>query len=680
MGAEIVERLAAELGEKMFGEPVSVHRAIYETIPRDYSIPDVTVSIGLISSVPDKTNVLVYGYMDEVRLKNVNSSKISVIEGLLYRDGHRITVKWTVAKSKASKVLYVLKKKLQQAKLPGRPQSLVQVSGKVSSFSPVPGKVVKSIQAKDLVPMGEGKGESSLYPEPKYSLGKGVVYSDIRRFVDALLSEYQNVDKSSFMPEEIEREFGMQPLKKSLRFVHGRAPVPREKLENFLEYDGFRRRILAEKVWATVKASEERRSAELPSDISISKRDIEEIKRIVSSLPFELTSDQKKALWGILKRAEELGASRSLLFGDVGTGKTIVSLIAARIFSLKGFQSAVMAPTSILAKQHYEEAVSILGEDLVCLVHSKTKASEKREIQNRLADGEPLIVYGTTSLNSLSFSNLGLIVVDEEQKFGVEDKEKLYKKHFPAAHMLFMTATPLPRTLTAAIFSDFRAFHIKEKPKVQKPRYTVCLNPDEPMDPAMHGYIVRSVENGEQALVIVPSILSAESVNTEAARIKYSQMFPGFSIETVHGQMDQKEVESIMERFISGDFDMLIATTMVDAGFSNKNLSFVFIENPERFGVAQMHQIRGRVGRGDKQGYCFLCPIRPIYALKESTRERINSLIRSEDGFYLSSVDMQMRGTGDLLGTAQSRGEINLLEWEPEIKRMREVLRSRQGV
>lgn len=676
---DLIEEKVKKASIKLFGEEKDIRTFMYSVLPRDYALPDFVVSIDQIHLLPAKTKIVTYGYIDSVKIQHVNSPKIAVITANLYKDGQSVKIKWTVSKAKANAFLYAIQQKIKKNIVTKEPP-FVQVSGKIGSFSPNKDVTIKYIADPEILSLGFASQKASslnekVVPQPKYKLKQGISHREIRSVFGDIIKHIDVLSQISegFMPKEIEEKFKMQSLKKSLSFLHGYAAVPREKLDNFVQYDGFKRRVLAEKVWDIVKKSQNAKETSIPSNIAIEEKDINIITNILERLPFELTKDQKKAIWGILKNISSKGASKNLLFGDVGTGKTMVSLIIAEIFSQKGFQSAILAPTSILAKQHFEEARALFG-DKVFLLHSKTKKSEKRKIEKALENKEPIIIYGTSSLNGLPFTNLGFIVIDEEQKFGVEDKERLYKKFFPNAHTLYMTATPLPRTLTGAIFSDFKAFTIKEKPKQQIPRITTIVDPERGISAEFLNYITYAMSKGEQTLVIVPSIFSDETVNTATAKEKYEKLFPHFKIASVHGQMDGKDIEKTMEEFMEGKFNILIATTMVDAGFSNKNLSFVFIENPERFGIAQMHQIRGRVGRGNKQGYCFLCPTRPFYTLKEETRARLQTVANTEDGFFLSKKDMELRGTGDLLGTAQSRGEINLLEWKDEIEEMKKIL------
>jgi len=316
----------------------------------------------------------------------------------------------------------------------------------------------------------------------------------------------------------------------------------------------------------------------------------------------------------------------------------------------------------------------LFPDNHILCVHSKTTKKEKNRINGLLEKGEPAIVYGTSSLNRLSFTNLAMVVVDEEQKFGVKDKEVLYEKSGEQAHVVLMTATPIPRTLAGAMFADFAIQKIEQKPAMQKPRITKLLNIKD-MNPLELKAIKERMKNGEQTLIIVPSIVSNEMVSVSSAMEKYTKIFPEFKIDSINGRMKPENIEKVTEDFMSGKFAILIATTMVDAGFSNKMLSHVFIENAERFGIAQLHQIRGRVGRGSLQGYCYLSPMGEVHSLKETTLERLRSLTESENGFELSMKDISLRGSGDLAGTQQSGSDVNLIEWLREIEVMDQYLK-----
>ena len=254
---------------------------------------------------------------------------------------------------------------------------------------------------------------------------------------------------------------------------------------------------------------------------------------------------------------------------------------------------------------------------------------------------------------------------------GVKDKEKLASSK---TNILYMTATPIPRTFASSIYTNFFIFQIKEKPANRKPRITQLI------DYGFSNEEIQSIKNrtlaGEQTLVIVPSVQSSDMANIDETVAKYKSIFPEFKIEYIHAQLPDKEIETKIEDFMNGKIQFLISTSMVDSGFSNQNLSHVIIENPERFGISQLHQMRGRCGRGEKQGYCYLVPTKSIEELPETTFERLQALVESEDGFVLSEKDFELRGAGELEGTLQKGGDLDLLKYTNEIPVIKEYVKS----
>jgi len=372
----------------------------------------------------------------------------------------------------------------------------------------------------------------------------------------------------------------------------------------------------------------------------------------------------------LLKVFSSKTGSKSLVYGDVGSGKTLVALITAYVMFVQGYQVAIITPTSILSRQHFEEAVELFGEESVMLLHSKTKKSEKNKINKKLKNGDPLIVIGTTSVNSLEFTKLKAVYIDEEQKIGVHAKERLHNEYNKEPHIIYMTATPIPRTLASSIFTDFSVFQIKAKPKNRKERITRMFDFKDMFEVEA---IRDRIKQQQQSLVIVPSIDSNDMVNVRDTVKKYQKMFPSATIESINGRMKKDEVDEIISRYMDGDFDILIATVMVDSGFSNKRIAHVFIEGADRFGISQLHQIRGRCGRGELQGYCYLIPSKA--EIKNLTKQRLKYLTESEDGFKLSEKDIELRGSGDLDGLKQTGTEVNFIDWIPEIDIMRKYLK-----
>lgn len=633
-----------------------IHEMIFESVPRGYNIPAVFATVEQVSQIPDKTRITLFGFIDSFEIKPMNGRKsLSIVKAKLYKDGHSVNLQWTTVSAKARGMLYSLEMKSPK-------DTLIQVSGKVNSFTSN-GHVYKFLEQPLLNTITETSEAQVLIPEPMYNLTEGIKVLEVQNAFRELIKGFGTIDKKDFLPIEIESRLGLQDLETSLRYLHGLKPIPINKFEEFLEYDKYKRRVLIEKIWRIMRDN-------VPSDDDIyidfnEASTVPLIKELLAKLPFELTQDQKRAIWQLLLNFKK-EKSKNLIFGDVGSGKTMVSLFIAYILYKLGYQVAILTPTSILAKQHFEEARALIGDN-VFIVHSKTKKKEKDKLNAFLSTGAPAIVYGTSSINKLEFTNLHTIFIDEEQKFGVNDKDYLYKRH--NAHIVFMTATPIPRTLANAMYTNFNIMKIEQKPAMQKPRITKIIDKIDDLE-----FIKSRLSAGEQALVIVPAISSNDLISSVHAEKKYGELFRGYRISTINGRMKPENIEKNTEDFMAGKFDILIATTMVDAGFSNKNLSFVFIENADRFGIAQLHQIRGRVGRAEKQGYCYLIPAGSINSMKEKTANRLNSLVASENGFELSMKDIEMRGSGDLRGTEQSGSEVNILDWLKEIEIINEYL------
>ena len=640
----------------------NIHEMIFESLPRGYNIESIFSTIGEAHSIPDKTKITLFGYIDSFERKVTKSRNLSLIKAKLYKDGESINLQWTTTSKMASKMEYGLSMKCKD-------NQLVQVTGKVSSFD-INGYIYKYIEQANLNEISSNNTKKDnlaiIIPEPMYKLKKNIKVLQVQNGFRELLDNLDSINKKSFLPIEIEKDLNMRPLKEALAYIHGLKPIPQDKFMSFLEYDGFRKRILIEKIWRIMKSSHDSKIVSTEAEFNYtSNKSIQLIKEITNKLPFTLTNDQKKSIWNMLSSFSEKEKTKSLVFGDVGSGKTIVALIVSYVLFKYGHQCTILAPTSILANQHYKEALELFGEkENIFIVHSKTKKKDKDNINKILQNKEAAIIFGTSSVNKLEYTNLKVLFIDEEQKFGVKDKEYLNKKF--NMHVVYMTATPIPRTLAGAMYTNYNIYKIEEKPALQKDRITKMINNLESNE---RDFIEKRVkENGDQALVIVPAISSNDLVSSKSAEIKYKRLFPNFIISTINGRMKPANIEKNTLDFMEGKIDLLIATTMVDAGFSNKNLSFVFIENADRFGIAQMHQIRGRVGRADKQGYCYLIPAGDINSLKDKTKNRLLSLVDSENGFELSMKDIELRGSGDLRGVEQSGSDVNMLEWLKEIE------------
>lgn len=643
----------------------SEREMIYELLPRGYNIPAAYAEISKLKEFPEGTQITTFGYIDKYETTPFGT-KLNKIKAKLYKDGDHIYLTWIASKAKTSTFIYGLEQKSKN-------KSLVQVSGKIKIYEFKGGGEFRFIDAPQLnsvTKATDGSNAMFIVPEPLYKLKPNIKVSQIQLAFRRVLENWDQLDKSELLPIELEQYLGLHTLYESIQNCHGLKPINSKDLTSFLEYNGFRKRLTAEKIWKIVKTGMGVKNTAINAEAQIDDQDIDFVKEALSALPFTLTNDQKKAIWGAMKEFSKRKGSKTLVFGDVGSGKTMVALVLAYMLLKNGKQVAILTPTSILAKQHYEEAIRLFPKEEIAIIHSKSTSREKTAINKKLASGKPMIIYGTTSVNSLDFTNLALAVIDEEQKFGVKDKEKLFDRF--GCHLMFMTATPIPRTLANVMFSDFEVMKIEEKPAMQKPRITKIAQLQE-LDLDEINRIRGRMKNGEQTLVIVPSIVSDEMMSVSKAIEKYSYYFPGFKIGSINGKMKPDLVEKVTESFMKGEIDILIATTMVDSGFSNNKLSHVFVESAERFGIAQLHQIRGRVGRGSLQGYCYLSN----NSRNETSEARLLSVASSENGFELSMKDIEIRGSGNLTGDEQSGFETDFLEWSKEIKVMQNYLKGK---
>ena len=373
-------------------------------------------------------------------------------------------------------------------------------------------------------------------------------------------------------------------------------------------------------------------------------------------LPFELTGAQKRVLKEI--RAD-VGSGRQmnrLLQGDVGSGKTLVALMAMLMAVDNGYQACMMAPTEILATQHYETLSSLLRPIGVRteLLTGSTRKKQREEIHEGLVSGDVKILVGTHALleDTVVFSNLGFVVIDEQHRFGVEQRSRLWRKNSRPPHILVMTATPIPRTLAMTVYGDLDVSVIDELPPGRKPVTTIHRYDNRRAE--LYESIRRQIEQGRQVYIVYPLIQESEKIdlkNLEEGFKQIREVFPEYTVCMVHGKMKPAEKDAEMQRFVGGEAQIMVATTVIEVGVNVPNATVMVIENAERFGLSQLHQLRGRVGRGADQSYCVLVT---SHKLSEDTRKRIEIMTRTNDGFEISEADLQFRGPGDMEGTQQS--------------------------
>ena len=374
------------------------------------------------------------------------------------------------------------------------------------------------------------------------------------------------------------------------------------------------------------------------------------------NLPFQLTGAQKRVIKEIRK---DMGSGRQmnrLLQGDVGSGKTLVALMSMLIALDNGFQACMMAPTEILAAQHYETIKQFLfGMNVrVELLMGSVKGKKREEILKGLLAGEVQILIGTHAVleDTVGFSSLGMVVIDEQHRFGVAQRAKLWSKNTRPPHVLVMTATPIPRTLAMTLYGDLDVSVIDELPPGRKPIQTI--HQFDNRRASLYAGIRKQINEGRQIYIVYPLIKESEKIDIKNLEEGYEHIcaeFPECQVSKVHGQMKPAEKDAEMQRFVNGETQIMVATTVIEVGVNVPNASVMVIENAERFGLSQLHQLRGRVGRGADQSYCILVT---SYKLSEETRKRLEIMVQTNDGFEIAEADLKLRGPGDLEGTQQS--------------------------
>lgn len=390
--------------------------------------------------------------------------------------------------------------------------------------------------------------------------------------------------------------------------------------------------------------------ANLGNSIPISS----ELIKLKESIPFQLTEAQSRAIREILLDQKSPSVMNRLVQGDVGSGKTIVAIVAMYNVVKASYQALMMAPTEILAKQHFSEVKERLeGFDInVELLVGSTTAKNKKIIKERLRNGEIHIIIGTHALieEDVEFKNLGLIITDEQHRFGVNQRCRLSSKN-NSADVLVMTATPIPRTLSLCIYGDLEQSIIDEMPPNRKPVETFYINKKQRNK--AYGFALEEVKKGRQVYVVCPLVEENDKMKLSSVEILYQELretfFKGVDIEFLHGKMNAKDKEEVMNRFNQGIVKVLVSTTVIEVGVNVPNATVMIVENAERFGLSQLHQLRGRVGRGEHKSYCILLP----EIKSDHTRKRMEIMKNISNGFLLAEEDMKLRGSGELFGFRQ---------------------------
>jgi ATP-dependent DNA helicase RecG len=505
----------------------------------------------------------------------------------------------------------------------------------------------RQLQPREFVNLGEedgGMGSGrvlSVYPATE-----GLSFKVIRGIIESHLDELLPL-VTEYLPKDVLKGAAVPGIGDALRMVH-RPTSLAEALEGRSRL-AFEELLFVQLLQQRAKAlaRETRRGIRFENRRSLTTA-------LREALPFQLTGAQGRVLREIFADMCSDRRMQRLLQGDVGSGKTVVALFAALLAMENGYQAAIMAPTELLAEQHQRSMSRMLAPLSIepVLITGSLTARERRELAARLADPAPRLVLGTHALvqESTAFARLGLAVVDEQHRFGVEQRKALGAKG-EAPDVLLMTATPIPRSLALTLYGDLDLSLLDERPPGRQP-ITTALRPESARDRVMQ-FVNRELDKGRQAYVVYPVIEESEKTDLKAATTMFEVLsadaFADRRVALLHGRMKADEKDAIMRRFRDGEIDVLVATTVIEVGIDVANATVMLIEHPERFGLSQLHQLRGRVGRGAEASYCIL-----LGDVSPDTKQRLDVFVGSEDGFEIARADLQLRGMGDLFGERQS--------------------------
>ena len=489
---------------------------------------------------------------------------------------------------------------------------------------------------------------------PIYRLTGALTQKLRRKVAEAALSTLKEVEE--WMPDRILREVELSNLPAAIAEMHfPRSEEDKDVALRRLKFDEFfLHQLLAAKSRRELK---QQKAPKVPFFEDV-------VRDVVSKLPFELTGAQKKAIWAIIKDMNRPEPMNRLLEGDVGSGKTVVAAIVALNAAHDGWQTSMLAPTEILAEQHAQTLQKLFGDRLTIALYTRTKRRvggkevTKAQLLAALRNGAAQLVVGTHALltEDVLFDRLGLIVVDEQHRFGVRQRQALKDKRGDqdgVPHLLSMTATPIPRSLALVLYGDLDRSILDEYPAGRKPIQTSIVEPGR--EAPAYDIMRKEMDAGHQIFVVCPLIEESDALGANSVHDVHKEFitgpFEGYRVLMLHGRMKTKEKDDVMRAFASGEADMLISTTVVEVGVYVPNATVMYVEGAERFGLAQLHQLRGRVGRGAHQSHCFL---HPTGMLGEIARMRLQAVVDSQDGFDLAEKDLQLRGPGNIFSTEQS--------------------------
>ena len=544
---------------------------------------------------------------------------------------------------------------------PGAPTQTLPQSAPTQAAPGAPTQALPQGTPAAAAPTAASYGKSSMtgvYPSTERLKNAGVTGKIMNKVMEAALEKGLGFENET-LPEYIMKQYGIVPLRYALRNIH----FP----QDFTSLEKAKYRLKFEELFFL--------QLSLLKQKYVRSRDVhgihmprvgEAFNKCYESLPFPLTGAQKRVITEIRNDMKSGQQMNRLLQGDVGSGKTMVAVLTALIAIGNGYQACIMAPTEVLAQQHFKNIQKFLAPTGVksALLTGSSKTSERREVHAGLADGSIGIIVGTHALleDVVAFQNLGLAIIDEQHRFGVEQRSKLWKKSTcgAAPHVLVMTVTPIPRTLAMTLYGDLDVSVIDELPPGRKPVQTIHAT--EGKRPQLYNFMKQEIAKGRQVFIVYPLInetekLDYQSLEAGAEEIMNKFPFPEYKTAVVHGKQLNDVKKFNMDAFAAGRANILVATSVIEVGVDVPNASVMVIESAERFGLSQLHQLRGRVGRGSEKSYCVLMT---GHKLSKESKHRIELMCATENGFELAEEDMKMRGPGDLEGTQQSGLPISL--------------------
>lgn len=594
----------------------------------------------LIRNLKEGENTTVFGYIRSVSAFNTKNS-LSVVKVSVTDESGRIELSFFQAKSNR----FMLERIKSQFPV----NAGIMLSGKVKRNN-FDGKLTfdkpnYSIMTGEFL---EDKNSNLNLARivPIYTVCEDLSIKVLRRAIFNAINTYKNKIEN-VLPDYIREKYGILDKKVAVEQIH--FPESIELLEQARFSLIFEELFLIQLKLVRLREANSHNHSALA--LKIKEKGL--VKKFIDTLPFELTGGQKKAVNEILNDLNSDIPMARLLQGDVGSGKTVVATIMLLAGVENGYQGALMAPTEILAQQHYnnlQQWLTPLGVSVGLFLGSQGK-KVREKFRTDLRNGQMNIAVGTHALiqEDVDFNNLGAIVVDEQHRFGVKQRNILKKKS-QNPQMLTMTATPIPRTLALTVHGDLDLTIIDELPKGRKPIKTSLVTSHK----GVYDLIKKEIESGRQAYVVYPLIEESETLSAKAATIEaerlQNEVFPQFKIGLLHGKLKNDEKEQVMANFKNKKYDILVSTTVVEVGVDVPNATVMLIENAERFGLSQLHQLRGRVGRNDLQSYCIL----HTSTKSQETKERLNIMTQTNDGFVIAEKDLQLRGPGEFLGTRQS--------------------------